>query len=151
MSMNTNKWNARNATVSRRSATLKIPAGLCAANVHRNNSSSFSMAVRSHSEPPLEWFAKVVIMQKATQTCHSGPHTLPIVRHEDRWLFADLRLSEFRPVQGELLSIPFDSAFGKLLCEQAGIQTCTHCGINLILSAAIDRSSLRCPNCFNRL
>ena len=90
-------------------------------------------------------------MQKATQTFHSGPHTLPIVRYEDKLLYADLRLAEFRSVQGKLVSIPFDSYFGKLLCEQAGIQTCKHYDTSLILSAAIERSSLRCPSCFNRL
>ena len=90
-------------------------------------------------------------MQKATQAYHSGPHTLPIVRYEDKLLFADLRLAEFRPVQGFFEPIPFDSVFGTLLCEQAGIHTCKHCNTNLILSAAIERSSLRCPHCFNKL
>ena len=90
-------------------------------------------------------------MQEATQEYHSGSHTLPIVRYEDKLLFADLRLAEFRPVQGLFEPIPFDSVFGKLLCIQSGIQTCKHCNTSLMLSAAIEPSSLRCPNCFSQL
>jgi len=149
--MNLSRWNVLSAIASRVPVILRRPAGLCAANVRRNSSRSFLMAVRSHSEPPLEWFAKVVTMQKTTQAYHSGPHTLPIVRYEDKLLFADLRLAEFRPVQGFFEPIPFKTLFGKELCEQAGIQTCKHCSMNFIISVAVERDSLRCPSCFSPL
>ena len=146
-----NRWSAKDVTASPAPVILRRPAGLCAANVHLNSRIYFPMAVRSSSEPPLEWFAKVVTMQKTTQAYHSGPYTLPIVRYEDKLLFADLRLSEFRPVQGFFEPIPFSSLFGKELCALSGIKSCKHCNTNLILSAAMEQDSLRCPNCFNRL
>ena len=74
-----------------------------------------------------------------------------MVRVEGQLLFVDLRLGEFRPVQGPFESIPFNSVFGKELCAQSGIRTCKSCKMSVIVSKAVEDNSLRCPSCFSRL
>jgi len=74
-----------------------------------------------------------------------------MVRVEGQLLFVDLRLGEFRPVQGPFESIPFNSVFGKELCAQSGIRTCKRWKMSFIICRAVQEDTLRCPNCFNRL
>ena len=90
-------------------------------------------------------------MEKAEQVVFSGPLALPIVRYEETSYFADLRLAEFRPVDGPLESIAFDSDKGRLICSRNGIIKCPGCGMSVIIGRPADIEKLRCVRCFDLL
>ena len=90
-------------------------------------------------------------MTKTEQLVFNSPLALPIVRYEQMSYFADLRLAEFRPVEGPLESIAFDSDKGRLICVANGIIQCPGCGTSVIIGRPDDIEKLRCVRCFNLL
>lgn len=90
-------------------------------------------------------------MEKTTNIPQIGPRPLPVVLFKGWQYFADLRLNEFRPVQGLLKSIPFDSEEGRIMCRNTGIVTCKSCGMSFLISMAYEEEQLRCMRCFNLL
>jgi len=90
-------------------------------------------------------------MEKPTNIPRLGYRALPVVLFEGKQYFADLRLNEFRPVQGLLESIPFDSEEGKVMCRNTGMVTCKSCGMSFLISMAYEEEPLRCMRCFNLL
>lgn len=90
-------------------------------------------------------------MEKAEQLFFAGPLALPIVRYESASYFADLRLAEFRAVDGPLESIVFDSDKGRLICRANGIIKCPGCGMSVIVGRENDIEKLRCVRCFDLL
>ena len=151
MSMNMNRSNALSVVRLPVLAILSRPAGLSAAGVRQRRRIISKWRFVTMANRHRVVLAGVEKMQKAEQQVYSGPKMLPIVTCEGQPLFMDLRLAEFRPVQGPFESIPFGSVFGKELCIQLGIRTCKSCKMSLIVSKAVEEHALRCPSCFNRL
>ena len=73
-----------------------------------------------------------------------------MVLFKGKQYFADLRLNEFRPVQG-FESIPFNSKEGLSMCSSTGVVTCKSCGMSVIISTVFEQQPLRCMQCFNLL
>ena len=90
-------------------------------------------------------------MEKMTNIPRLGYRALPIVLFNGKQYFADLRLNEFRPVQGLLESIPFDGKKGRIMCSSAGVVTCKSCRMSVLISMAYEEEPLRCMRCFNLL
>jgi len=90
-------------------------------------------------------------MNKPDKVVSTGPLALPIVRYEEMSYFADLRLGEFRPVDGPLESIAFDSEKGRCICSRNGVIKCPGCGISIIIGRPADIEKLRCVRCFGLL
>ena len=88
-------------------------------------------------------------MVKPKEGAISCPLHLSIVRDESMSYFADLRLSEFRPVEGLLELIPFDSGRGRRICSINGVFKCPNCGMSVILGNPADIEKLRCMRCFD--
>lgn len=86
-----------------------------------------------------------------TEQVFAGPLALPIVRYKTGSYFADLRLSEFRPVNGPLEPIDFDSEMGRRICARNGIIKCPCCGTSVIIGRPQDIKKLRCVRCMNLL
>ena len=90
-------------------------------------------------------------MVKPKEEVFDGPLALPIVRFENLSYFADLRLGEFRPVDGPLESIALGSDKGRRICSCNGIIQCPNCGTSIIIGRPDDIEKLRCVRCFNLL
>ena len=90
-------------------------------------------------------------MTKPKEEIISCPLALPIVRDGQANYFADLRLGEFRPVNGPLELIAFDSDKGRRLCSINGVFKCPNCGMSVIIGRPADIEKLRCMRCFNLL
>lgn len=90
-------------------------------------------------------------MEETEQVVFAGPLALPIVRHETGSFYADLRLSEFRPVDGPLVPIDFDSKLGRRICQRNGIIKCPCCGTSVIIGRPDNMEKLRCVRCMNLL
>jgi len=88
-------------------------------------------------------------MVKPKEEVISCPLHLSIVRDEQTSYFADLRLGEFRPVEGLLESIAFDSDKGKRICSINGVFKCPNCGLSVIIGRPADIDKLRCMRCFD--
>ena len=89
-------------------------------------------------------------MGKTKNVPRISPRALPVVLFKGKQYFADLRLNEFRPVQG-FQSIPFNSKEGLSMCSSTGIVTCKSCRMSVLISMAYEREPLRCMRCFNLL
>jgi len=89
-------------------------------------------------------------MKKTTKAPRISPRALPLVFFEGKQYFVDLKLSEFRPVQG-LQSIPFNSKEGRTMCSSTGVVACKSCGMAAFISMAYEEEPLRCMRCFNLL
>lgn len=149
--MNLSRSNALSAIGLQASVTLKRLAGLSAGNVRQRRRSIPKWRFVTMANRHRVVLAGVEKMQKEKQQACSGPRMLPIVTYEGQPLFVDLRLGEFRPVQGLFESIPFHTVFGIELCTQLGIRTCKSCKTSFMISSVVEDNPLRCPNCFNRL
>ena len=90
-------------------------------------------------------------MEKSKNVNETGPRVLPIVLHKGEQYFTDLRLNEFRPIQGLLESIPFDGEEGRIICRNTGVVTCESCGMSTIISKTYEKEELRCMQCFSRI
>ena len=88
-------------------------------------------------------------MEKTKSIPQIGPRPLPVVLFKGEQYFADLRLNEFRPVQGLLESIPFDGEEGRIMCRNTGIVTCKSCNMSVLISMAHEEEPLRCMRCFS--
>ena len=89
-------------------------------------------------------------MERMKNVNEASPWALPVVLYKGEQYFADLRLNEFRPVQGLLASIPFDGEEGRIMCRNTGVITCKSCGMSAIISKAYEEELLRCMLCFSR-
>ena len=83
-------------------------------------------------------------MERMKNINETGPRALPVVLHKGVQYFADLRLNEFRPVQGLLESIPFDGEEGRIICRDTGVVICKSCKMSAIISKAFEEKQLRC-------
>jgi hypothetical protein len=90
-------------------------------------------------------------MESMKNINEAGPRALPVIPYKGRQYFTDLRLNEFRPVQGFLESIPFNGEEGRVMCMDTGVVICKSCGMSVIISKAFESQQLRCMQCFNRL
>ena len=90
-------------------------------------------------------------MAEAKQEVFTGPWALPVVRNGLTSYFADLRLRQFRDISNPHNYVDFDSEQGRIICRQSGIVSCRQCGINAIVSPALDTEKLRCMRCFSLL
>jgi len=89
-------------------------------------------------------------MERMKNVNEVSPRALPVILYKGEQYFADLRLNEFRPVQGLLASIPFDGEEGGIMCRNTGVITCKSCGMSVIISKAYEEELLRCMLCFSR-
>lgn len=85
------------------------------------------------------------------ETEHLGPQMLAIFIVGGRRFFADLRLREFRTIDGPLESIRFDSDKGRRMCQQTGIVTCERCQMSVMISSFDRDRQLCCMNCYHPL
>lgn len=88
-------------------------------------------------------------MERIKNVNETSPRALPVVLYDGKQYFADLRLNEFRPVQGLLESIPFDSEEGRIMCRDTGVVICKSCSMSVIISKAYEEEPLRCMRCFS--
>jgi hypothetical protein len=88
-------------------------------------------------------------MEKVKNVNETSPRALPVVLFKGEQYFVDLRLNEFRPIQG-FKSIPFDSEKGVIMSRDTCIVTCKSCKMSAIISKAYEGKELRCMKCFSR-
>ncbi len=88
-------------------------------------------------------------MKKTKEVKQAGLRALPVVLYEGRQYFIDLRLNEFRPVEG-FESIAFNSKQGKVMCKDTGVFICISCGMSVVISRAYEDKPLHCMQCFGR-
>ena len=90
-------------------------------------------------------------MNMNEETNYAGPQRLPLFVMDGKQYFADLRLREFRTIDGPLKSIGFDSDQGRQLCLLTGIVTCGRCGMSVMISGFYRDRELCCMNCYHPL
>lgn len=90
----------------------------------------------------------MIKMEKERNGNETSLQALPVVLCKGERYLADLRLNEFRPVQG-FESIPFGNEKGRIICKDTGVVTCKSCGMSVIISKAYEEKELRCMHCFS--
>jgi len=76
-----------------------------------------------------------------------GPKVLPVLWMGEKRYWIDLRLGEFRSMEGPLEFVGFDTDRGKRLCRLANVVRCPRCGTCFIVSGWLAKRRLGCVRC----
>ena len=83
----------------------------------------------------------------AESQVEEGPRVLPVLWMGEKRYWIDLRLGEFRSMEGPLEFVGFDTAEGKRLCRLANVVRCPRCSTSMIVSGWLAKKRLWCVRC----
>lgn len=84
---------------------------------------------------------------EAKSQMEEGPKVLPMLWMGEKRYWIDLRLGEFRSMEGPLECVGFDTAEGSRLCRLANVVECPRCGTSVIVSGWLAKKRLWCVRC----